>query len=148
MEAAAASHDVDMLRKPLTSVMHSLSLLPALCLALLASASFVQTSPPHIRLGADARTVGPQTAVSPPATFTLGTTIAATASAVHAGYATIVFLGGDGKDLRRDNLWFKPSRRNLGEVTTARRRQLPHAPSPRRARARHRDQNADLPWPS
>jgi hypothetical protein len=53
------------------------------------------------------------------ATFTLSTTIAATANADHAGYATIVFLGGDGKELRRDNLWFEPSRRSLGEVTTA-----------------------------
>jgi hypothetical protein len=52
------------------------------------------------------------------ATFMLTTTLAATANADRAGYVTIVFLDKDGKGVRRDNLWFEPSRRPLGEVTT------------------------------
>lgn len=51
--------------------------------------------------------------------FTLTTTIAATANADHAGYVTIIFLGKDGKEIRRDNLWFEPSRHLLAEVSTS-----------------------------
>jgi hypothetical protein len=56
--------------------------------------------------------------VTPGATFTLSTAIAATKSADHAGYVTIIFMDAGGKGGRRDFLWFEPSRRTLGEVTT------------------------------
>jgi hypothetical protein len=46
--------------------------------------------------------------------------MAATASAQHAGYATIVFIDAKGKELKREFLWFSPSRRDLGAA--ARRR--------------------------
>ncbi|MBV9456216.1 MAG: hypothetical protein JO141_01680 [Bradyrhizobium sp.] len=52
------------------------------------------------------------------ATFDLSTTMAATANASHAGYITIIFLGGAGKDAKREFLWFEPSHHSLGEVTT------------------------------
>jgi hypothetical protein len=56
--------------------------------------------------------------VTPGATFDLSTTMAATANASHAGYVTVIFLGGAGKDAKREFLWFEPSRHSLGEVTT------------------------------
>jgi hypothetical protein len=56
--------------------------------------------------------------VTPGATFTLSTAIAATASADHAGYVTTIFMDAAGKGGRRDFLWFEPSRRPLSEVTT------------------------------
>lgn len=56
--------------------------------------------------------------VTPGAPYTLDTSIAATAAADDAGYATIVFLDAAGKGIRRDNLWFTPSTQTLGTVQT------------------------------
>jgi hypothetical protein len=52
------------------------------------------------------------------AAYTLSTSLAATANAEHAGYVTIIFRDQDHKEIHRDNLWFEPSHRTLGEVTT------------------------------
>ena len=52
------------------------------------------------------------------AAFMLSTPVAATANAEHAGYVTIIFRDKDHKEIHRDNLWFEPSHRALGEVTT------------------------------
>jgi hypothetical protein len=59
-----------------------------------------------------------QFAVTPGTPYTFSVPIAATASAEHAGYATLIFMDGAGKGLRRDVLWFSPSRRDAGAATT------------------------------
>jgi hypothetical protein len=52
------------------------------------------------------------------AAFTLSTSLAATANAEHAGYATIIFRDNEHKEIHRDDLWFEPSHHALAEVTT------------------------------
>ena len=59
-----------------------------------------------------------QFAVTPGTPYILSAPIAATASAEHAGYATLVFMDSAGKGLKRDFLWFSPSQRDLGAATT------------------------------
>ncbi|MEW6438575.1 MAG: carboxypeptidase-like regulatory domain-containing protein [Pseudomonadota bacterium] len=59
-----------------------------------------------------------QFAVTPGTPYTFSAPIAATASAEHAGYATLIFLDAAGKGLKRDFLWFSPSRRDAGVTTT------------------------------
>ena len=59
-----------------------------------------------------------QFAVTPGTPYTFSAPIAATASAEHAGYATLIFMDGAGKGLKRDVLWFSPSRRDAGAATT------------------------------
>ena len=56
--------------------------------------------------------------VTPGTPYTVSAPIAATASSEHAGYATVIFLDAKGKGLKRDFLWFEPSRRDLGAAKT------------------------------
>jgi hypothetical protein len=59
-----------------------------------------------------------QIPVTPGASFTIASSIMATASAEHAGYVTIVFLDHNGKGIQRLPLWFGPSERDIGNVLT------------------------------
>src|SRR5262249_53488269 len=56
--------------------------------------------------------------VAPGTPYAVSAPIAATASAEHAGYATVIFLNAQGKALKRDFLCSSPSRLTLGAVTT------------------------------
>ena len=59
-----------------------------------------------------------QFAATPGTPYTFSAPIAATASADHAGYAALIFMDAAGKGLKRDILWFSPSRRDAGAATT------------------------------
>jgi hypothetical protein len=59
-----------------------------------------------------------QFAVTAGAPYTFAAPIAATASAERAGYAALIFADAKGKGLKRDFLWFGPSRRDLNAPPT------------------------------
>ena len=59
-----------------------------------------------------------QIPVTAGATYTLSAPIAAPASAESAGYVTAIFLDGAGKGLGRAMIPFRPSRQEIGKVTT------------------------------
>jgi hypothetical protein len=70
---------------------------------------------------APGRTFNPnfqQFPVTAGAAYTFQAPIAATASAEHAGYLTLIFIDAAGKGLKRDFLWFGPSQRAIGSATT------------------------------
>jgi hypothetical protein len=59
-----------------------------------------------------------QLPVTAGAPYTFEAPIAATASAEHAGYATVILANAQGKGLKREFLWFGPSRRDLNATAT------------------------------
>lgn len=51
--------------------------------------------------------------------FTLEAPLAATSQSAEAGYIAVIFLGADGKEVRRARMDLRPGAREIGRVTTA-----------------------------